>query len=108
MATPRLILLLIILVGVGGILTYCSVFLPPTTTTINPGGSGSSDYGFPLPWKVNNVLYCSPLHPQACPTPIYSSDYDWIAFTGDILFYAVLGYCLLVGYSRLSGPKLAG
>ena len=107
MARPRLILLTI-LVGDGGILTYCSVFLPPTTTTINPGGSGSSDYGFPLPWKVNNALYCSPLHPQACPSPIYSSDYDWIAFTGDILFYALLGYCLLVGYSRLSGPKLAG
>jgi len=108
MARPRLILLLIILVGMSVIITYCSVFLPPTTTMINPGGSGSSEYGFPLPWKVNNALYCSPLHPQACPTPIYSSDYDWIAFTGDILFYALLGYCLLVGYSRLSGRKLAG
>src|SRR5437899_8965466 len=78
MVRPRLILLLIILVGMGVIITYCSVFLPPTTAMINPGGSGSSEYGFPSPWKVNNVLYCSPLHPQACPTPIYSSDYDWI------------------------------
>src|SRR5207247_9369886 len=103
MARPRLILLLMILVGMGGIITYCSVFLPPTTTTITPGGSGSSDYGFPLPWKVNNVLYCSPLHPQACPTPIYSSAYDLLAFTGDFLLYAVLRYSFLLGYRPLSG-----
>jgi len=56
-------------------LTARSFFRPQRPRSIL-AGQALPNMASHLPWKVNNILYCSPLHPQACPSPIYSSDYD--------------------------------
>ena len=88
--------LLLILFAIGIFVTYCTALLAPVTTSIAPGATGVSDYGFSVPLKEDSVLYCAPFHPQACPTPVQSSGYDWFGFALDIVFYMAVAYGLIV------------
>lgn len=100
MASLRIYPLLTILLLIAVLVTYSTVLLPPLLTFINPGGTGFSDYGFPVPWKEEAVAYCSPLNPQACPTPIHTISYNWFAFAADVLFYTAVGFGLLLIYKK--------
>ena len=59
-------------------------------------------HGRPLPWMLGGC----PLPGSLAYCVIVS--YDWSAFVLDVLFYAVVGYGLLVGYSRYHSSKSAG
>jgi hypothetical protein len=100
LTNPRLLLLLTILFAVGTLVTYATVMLPPTLMSVNPGGTGQSDYGFPIAWKDDVVQYCAPFHPQACPSPIYNTNYNWFGFVADVLFYVLVGYGFFLLYRR--------
>lgn len=84
------VFLLLIYLAVGILVTYCTALLPPVTTWVSPGATGASDYGFPVPWREDLVLYCAPNHPQACPTPVHSIVYDWIGFAVDVVVYMIV------------------
>src|SRR5213594_443005 len=83
-----------ILVVAGIILTAASGLLL-TEAFYSPGGEIDSFYGLPLPWKQDRELVCSPLHPQACQSPIYLTQFDWLVFAVDVLFYTGIGYGLV-------------
>jgi len=75
-----------ILVAAGIFLTIVSGLLL-FEAFYSPGGSINWFYGFPFPWKENIEFYCSPLHPQACQSPIYLTEFNWFIFGVDVLFY---------------------
>lgn len=77
-------------------------------TVVSPGGSIDSFYGFPFTWKENIEFVCSPLHPQACQSPIYVTQYDWIVFALDVLFYIAVGYGLLFVLTKHLGRNPTG
>ncbi len=59
---------------------------------------GSSLYfGIPLGWRLDYCPILGSLY--VCPP------YIWGAFVVDVLFYAAVGYGLLVGYNRYHGSK---
>ena len=105
MTTPQLLLLLTILFAVGTLITYATVMLPPTLMSVNPGATGQTDYGFPIPWKDEVVQYCSPLNRDACPNPIYNTNYNWFGFVADVLFYVLVEYGLFLLYRRHHARK---
>src|SRR6266487_1428785 len=59
-----------ILVATGIFLTIESG-LVWTEMFFSPGGEIDSFYGLPLPWIEGRELVCSPLHPEACQSPIF-------------------------------------
>jgi len=59
-------------------------------------------HGRPLPWMIGG---CPP--PGSLAYCVIVS-YDWSAFVLDMLFYAVLGYGLLLGYGRYHTGKSVG
>ena len=77
-------------------------------TVVSLGGSIDSFYGFPLSWKENIEFVCSPLHPQACQSPIYVTQYDWGVFALDVLFYIAVGYGVLFIYAKYHARKPSG
>ena len=77
-------------------------------TSVSPGATGISDYGFPLPWEHDSVLYCAPFHPQACPTPVHSLGYDWLGFAVDVLFYSAVAYSLIILGRKYFRAKMSG
>src|SRR5437773_2151563 len=77
-------------------------------TVVSPGGSIDSSYGFPLAWKENIEFVCSPLHPQACQSPIYVTQYNWAVFALDVLFYIAIGYGVFSIYTKYHARKPAG
>ena len=77
-------------------------------TLVSPGGSIDSFYGFPFTWKDNIEFVCSPLHPQACQSPIYVTQYDWGVFALDVLFYTAIGYGVLFIYAKYHARKPSG
>ena len=87
--------------------TYFSGLLQILTVD-SPGGSIGSFYGFPLTWKENIEFLCSPLYPQACQSPTYSTQYDWGIFALDVLFYLAVGYGLLFILTKYRGRKPTG
>jgi hypothetical protein len=48
-----------------------------TEMLFSPGGEIDSFYGLPFSLEENRELVCSPLHPQACQSPIYLTQFDW-------------------------------
>jgi hypothetical protein len=59
-------------------------------------------HGRPLPWIMGG---CGPPGTlSAC----FLISYDWSAFVMDVLFYAVVGYGLLLGYGRYHAGKSEG
>ena len=57
-------------------------------------------YGFPFGWRLGD--YCPIQNTFGC-TP-----YAWGAFILDVLFYAAVGYGLLLGYVRYHPSEPAG
>ena len=76
-----------------------------TETFARPGGEIDTFYGLPLSWKENIELVCSPLHPQACQSPIYLTVFDWVVFAIDVLFYIGIGYGLFLTHNRYRGNR---
>ncbi len=61
--------------------------------------------GFPFSWETRFcVAILNPLGGFGC-SPL---SYNWVAFTLDVLFYAVVGYGLLLGYGRYYAGKPVG
>jgi len=55
---------------------------------------GTTEYGFPLPWKTVEFLpVCN-----MCPLP---TSYNWGFFILDATFYAAIGYGIVFLYTRL-------
>ena len=73
-----------ILVATGIFLTIESG-LVWTEMFFSPGGEIDSFYGLPLPWKESRELVCSPLHSEACQSPIFLTQFDWFMFAVDVL-----------------------
>jgi hypothetical protein len=96
-----------ILVVTGIVLTLVSG-LQWTEIVVSPGGAILSYYGFPFPWKENVELVCSPLHPQACSSPIYLTEYNWFFFAVDVLFYMGAGFGSFLIYTKYRGGKSSG
>jgi hypothetical protein len=70
--------------------------VPITWLTQYDGG------GFPFQWKTLGVA-CLAL---GCPPP--ADQYDWTAFALDAVFYAAIGYSLLLILVKFAGGKIAG
>jgi len=57
-------------------------------------GNGTLEYGFPLPWKTSQIVpTCS-----SCSLP---TSYNWAFFSLDIVFYATIGYAIVLLYTRV-------
>src|SRR5207247_8517761 len=69
-------------------------------TLVSPGVSIDSVYGLPFTWKDNIEFVCSPLHPQACQSPIYVTQYDWGGFAFNVVSYTAIGYGVVVIYDN--------
>ena len=94
--------------ALGILVTYSTGLLPPVVASISPGARGISNYGFPLPWKQDSVLYGAPFHPQACPAPVHILGYDWLGFAVDVLFYMAVEYGLIVLGRKYFRAKMSG
>ena len=57
-------------------------------------GDGGSEYGFPLPWKTEEIIPTC----YMCPQP---TSYNWAFFTLDTAFYAAIGYGIVFLFTRL-------
>src|SRR6266566_609898 len=95
-----------ILVATGIFLTIESG-LVWTEMFFSPGGEIDSFYGLPLPWIEGRELVCSPLHPEACQSPIFLTQFDWFVFAVDVLFYVCVGYGILFFYTKYRGKRPA-
>ena len=89
--------------AVAGLVVVAASGLVCNETFASPGGEVDTFYGLPLSWRENSELVCSPLHPQACYSPIYLTMFDWVAFAIDVLFYIGIGYGLFLTYNRYRG-----
>jgi len=107
MTRPRSLLFLLLLLSAAIIATLFTGLLL-VLTLVSPGGSIDSFYGFPFTWKDNIEFVCSPLHPQACQSPIYVTQYDWGVFALDVLFYIAVGYVVLFIYAKYHARKPSG
>jgi hypothetical protein len=57
-------------------------------------GDGGSEYGFPLPWKTEEIIPTC----HMCPQP---TSYNWAFFILDTAFYAAVGYGIVFLYTRI-------
>jgi hypothetical protein len=88
-----------VLAIVGVLATYASGSLPSTSTT-TPAGTFIWTYGFPLPWittvgvscftPISSVVYYGVAYAPCLKSS--TTNYDWISFLGDVLFYSAIGY----------------
>lgn len=84
--SPRIVLLDTL---VASIITLATGWLG-TGGFASPGGFSGQSYGFPLAWKTTLA---------SCPPPCIQANgtqYDWILFTCDLIFYLTAGYCILL------------
>ncbi len=107
MTHPGSLFRLLLALG-AAILGTVSTGLFLVVTLYSPGGSIDSFYGFPLAWKEIIEFVCSPLHPQACQSPIYTTQYDWGSFALDVIFYIAVCYGVFFLFTKYHARKREG
>jgi hypothetical protein len=71
-------------------------------------------YGLPLPWKFDSLTDCaSPFLGGLCPLIrggilVNVRSVNWYLFALDVLFYATVGYALVLAYSKYRVRKTSG
>jgi hypothetical protein len=85
---PRHLSILYVLVPVLAVLTTLA------TGLLWRPGEGTTEYGFPLPWKTEEIIPTCFM----CPLP---TSYNWSFFILDAAFYATIGYGIVLLYKRL-------
>ena len=86
---PRKSILFIVLTAIGVLITVgTGIFKVQTVRVLD-----ASAYGFPLPWIMEGGFGLA-----------VSTDYSWVSFVLDLLFYVVVGYVLVLGVRRMT-PK---
>ena len=86
---PRQLSILYVLIPVLSVLTTLA------TGLLRRPGDGTTEYGFPLPWKTVEFLPTC----NMCPEP---TGYNWGFFILDAAFYAAIGYGIVFLYTRLA------
>lgn len=85
---PRQLSILYVLIPVLSVLTTLA------TGLLWRPGEGTTEYGFPLPWKTEEIIPTCFM----CPLP---TSYNWSFFILDAAFYAAVGYGIVLLYTRL-------
>ena len=84
---PRQLSILYVLIPVLAVLTTLA------TGLLWRPGEGTTEYGFPLPWKTEEIIPTCFM----CPLP---TSYNWVFFILDAAFYAAIGYGIAFLYTR--------
>ena len=82
-------------IAVGFLATLATGFVS-TGGTFTPGGVGWSNYGFPLPWRVDVILSCPPWCNQTS-----GAVFNPLFFAIDLVFFVAFGSALALVYKRV-------
>jgi hypothetical protein len=75
------------LILIGAIFTLATVII----------GNSVGGYGFPLAWKTGG---CSSLGIEISASCLLAIGHDWLSFGLDVLFYTLIGYAMVLAYSK--------